>query len=319
MSCWYESPESQKDGWHWLGLAVDTPEEISSTDVVYQYIHQKQWKRIWWTCYIQDRLIALATRRPTRLCNINFHVDMPQQSDFEIMRLDSGYVISEEIPTFMRDVEMQKQGAALFISLAQLCICLDHVLQVRYSPVTPLENGSQSVTMLYPKDPHHVDDGEVEAVERQLMSWVACLPSCCRYMSTQWSEFRDESLSMTVRKMFLHMLFYTTLAVLHRTYSSRTQVPSKAYDAAMQISIMAQYMHQRRLENLLPSTVVTSILTASMVFLAEARNWPGHAQALSAFRINEHVLGELKQVHAIADHAMIISRAAVERLMISSR
>lgn len=314
MSYWYESPDSQKDGWHWLGLAIATLEGIASTDTIYRHTNQRQWKRIWWSCYIQDRLISLGTRRPTRLNNISFHVDMLQESDFDITRLENGCVISPEIPTFMRDVEMQKQGAAIFISLAQLCVCLEHVLQARYSLVSPLENDNQSVTMLYPKEPHHVNHDEVDAVEGELMSWAVRLPLCCRYMSIQLLESADESPSMVVRRMFLHILFYTALAVLHRAYSSQAQAPSKAYDAAIQISLMVQYLHQEQLEKLLPSTAVTSILTASMVYLTETINGSGQFQALYAFKMNENVLKELSQVYVMADHAIIISKAAIGRV-----
>jgi hypothetical protein len=308
MSHWYESPNSQKDGWHWLGLAIATLEGLAATAKTYEYTNQRQWKRLWWSCYVQDRLLSLASRRPTRLNNISFHVDLLLESDFEIMRLDGACIISSEIPTFMANPEMQRQSASIFISLAELCTCLDDILQTRYSLVTPMENGAQGATMFYPKQPCHIDYVEVEAVNDELMSWAISLPSGFCWMSAQ---FPTESPSMTVQKMFLHILFYTALAFLHRGTSGQTQAPSKAYDATTQIFTIVQHLHQQQLEKLLPSSAVTCILTASMVYLAESS---GQFQATDAFQMNEHVLAELSKVYTVADHAITISKAAALRL-----
>ncbi|KAI5456876.1 fungal-specific transcription factor domain-containing protein [Mariannaea sp. PMI_226] len=318
MSYWYESPDSEKDGRYWLDLAISTLEGIESTDMIDRYRDQKRWKRIWWSCYMQDRLIALCTRKPMRINGGDFHVDMLQESDFEIKQLDSGCNFPSTSSTFMRDIEMQKQ-AAMSISLAQLCVHIGQVLEVRYASVTPLENGNQTVTMLHPKGPHQLNRADVEAVEEELMSWASRLPLCCRYTPPELSFSTNEASSVIVLRMFLHILFYTILAVLHRACSSQAQAPSKAYDAAKQVSLIVKDLHQQNLAKLLPSMAVTSILTSLMAYVAECGHWSTQPQALYMLKTNLKVLEDLRQVHAVADYAILISRAAIKRVGIGSR
>ena len=87
MTYWYEAPDDPKDIWHWLGIAISLARTIgincntsqSSLDTK----TRKLWKRIWWSCYLRDRLISLGMRRPMRINEDDFDLGVLELEDFE--------------------------------------------------------------------------------------------------------------------------------------------------------------------------------------------------------------------------------------------
>lgn len=101
MTYWYETPDDQKDTWHWMGVAISLGHTIglhrnpANTNMPPQ--RRKLWKRIWWSCFMRDRLIALGMRRPTRIKDEDFDVPMLVEDDFDIKALpDSVQVVGPE-------------------------------------------------------------------------------------------------------------------------------------------------------------------------------------------------------------------------------
>ena len=88
MTYWYESPDDPKDVWHWLGIAVSVARTIglncdTSNAPLMSPQQRRLWKRIWWSCYMRDRLIAIGMRRPMRINEGDFDVAMLELDDFE--------------------------------------------------------------------------------------------------------------------------------------------------------------------------------------------------------------------------------------------
>lgn len=86
MTYWYESP-NPKDPWYWMGIALSLAEtagihgnmEISHMDIG----KQRLWRRIWWSCYMRDRIVTLGLSRPTRTKDGDCSVEMLTLGDFE--------------------------------------------------------------------------------------------------------------------------------------------------------------------------------------------------------------------------------------------
>lgn len=92
MTYWCETPDDQKDTWHWMGMGIllahtmglhRNPEK-SNMDPK----KQKLWKRIWWSCFMRNRLVSLGMRRPTRIKDDDYDVSILTFEDFEIQVLD---------------------------------------------------------------------------------------------------------------------------------------------------------------------------------------------------------------------------------------
>ena len=71
MSSWYSKWRERRHTWHWTGLAYDVARSVGlhrepSTRHVSDKVCRFR-KRLWWSLYIRDRMIALGTRRPMRI------------------------------------------------------------------------------------------------------------------------------------------------------------------------------------------------------------------------------------------------------------
>lgn len=339
MTYWYETPDDQKDTWHWMGVAISLAHTIGlhrnpgSTSMT--PAKQKLWKRIWWSCFMRDRLIALGMRRPTRIKDEDFDVPMLEPSDFELEALSQDNTVIPASCTLIRDVEMQRELAILCIAKAQLCVCISHMLKTQYSVLIrdkmKPENTTNSTMMLFPNK--QLDNIEsVNVVDHELLAWAESLPSCCQYRTLTPLDVKEGRSTLAVQRTLLHMVYYTTISALHRPQflpSSPLQAPTtsrqvqdmsrlRVRDAAMHITRMATELHQYRLERFLPTTGVTVILPAMIIHLLEMKNPTSQARerATRGFRQCMRVMEKLREVYAAADYATGFLDAALRKAAI---
>ncbi|RFU72312.1 cutinase transcription factor 1 beta [Trichoderma arundinaceum] len=339
MTYWYETPDDQKDTWHWMGVAISLAHTIGlhrNPEVTSMAVPtQKLWKRIWWSCFMRDRLIALGMRRPTRIKDEDFDVPMLLESDFELTALPDKVTIIPPECTLMRDVEMQRELAVMCIAKAKLCICISHMLKAQYSVLIrdnmKPENTTNSTMMLFPnKKLDNLDS--VKVVDAELKAWAASLPACCQYRMLVPADTKNGRSTLVVQRMLLHMVYHTTISALHRPQflpSSPMQAPTasrqvqemsrlKVKDAATHITGMATELHHLRLERYLPTTGVTVILPAMIIHLLEMKNPlpEARARATRGFRQCMRVMEKLREIYAAADYATGFLDAALRKAAI---
>lgn len=339
MTYWYETPDDQKDTWHWMGVAISLAHTIglhrNPGSTTMSPTKQKLWKRIWWSCFMRDRLIALGMRRPTRIKDEDFDVPMLEESDFEIAPLPDFINVIPPECTVMRDVNMQQELAVMCIAKAQLCLCISHMLKTQYSVLIrdkmKPENTTNSTMMLFPNK--QLDNVEsVNAVDMELMAWAESLPAVCQYRTLTPTDIENGKSTVAVQRMLLHMVYYTTISALHRPQflpSSPTQAPTtsrqvqemsrlRVRDAAMHITRMAAELHHFHLERYLPTTGVTVVLPAMIIHLLEMKNPVSDARerATRGFRQCMRVMDKLREVYAAADYATGFLDAALRKAAI---
>ncbi|KAM0346059.1 hypothetical protein ACHAPU_005820 [Fusarium lateritium] len=339
MTYWYETPDDQKDTWHWMGVAISLAHTIGlhrnpgSTSMA--PAKQKLWKRIWWSCFMRDRLIALGMRRPTRIKDEDFDVPMLEESDFEIEVLPESNTVIPPSCALVRNLDMQRELAIMCIAKAQLCVCISRMLKAQYSVLIrdkmKPENTTNSTMMLFPNK--QLDNVEsVTEVDHELMAWAESLPACCQYRTLTPLDVKDGRSTVAVQRTLLHMVYYTTISALHRPQflpSSPLQAPTtsrqvqdmsrlRVRDAAMHITRMATELHQYRLERFLPTTGVTVILPAMIIHLLEMKNPTPQARerATRGFRQCMRVMEKLREVYAAADYATGFLDAALRKAAI---
>jgi hypothetical protein len=217
MSYWYETPDDQKDTWHWMGVAISLSHTIglhrNPENSNMDSKRQKLWKRIWWSCYMRDRLVALGMRRPTRIKSEDCDVPMLTIDDFDI---DIGFDESEAFfwsadrrANEEKDVERQKQLAVLCIEKAKLCVCISHVLSAQYSVLNTnqgsltADGSTRTTMMLLPKK---LEPGceEVRKCDEELENWNNGLPSDAIY-GTPCAAGADPVLIL--HKALLHLIY----------------------------------------------------------------------------------------------------------------
>lgn len=335
LTYYYETPDDQKDTWHWMGVATSVAHTIglhrNPDKTNMDSKRTKLWKRIWWSTYMRDRLIALGMRRPTRIKSEDFDVPMLTLDDFEIAAIPDSVSCVPADCRVARDVGMQRQLAIMCIEKARLCLCISHVLSKQYCVLNNnqgLQN-DRTTMMLLPKklDP---ETSEVKACDEELQNWVKELKEEAKY-----SEVSTGDNSLDVNRALLHMVFFTTLSALHRpqvlpsSHGGPASVPAKidvASDildvsrrnvrrAASAITSIAQQLDQADLVKYLPTTGVTVLLPAIIIHLLDikAPEEETRRASLRGFCQCMAVMGKLRDLYAAADYSTAFLEAAIRK------
>ncbi|KAH8908761.1 cutinase transcription factor 1 beta [Coniochaeta sp. PMI_546] len=339
MTYWYETPDDQKDTWHWMGVAISLAHTIglhrNPANSLMPVRKQKLWKRIWWSCFMRDRLIALGMRRPTRIQDGDFDVPMLQEDDFEIEVLSEQNELLPAECRVVRDLDMQRELALMCIEKAKLCVCVSHMLKAQYSVLNRdgmrADNTTDSTMMLFPnKTLDNVEN--VHKVDMELMNWFSNLPQICEYRPLTPFDVQNGRATVAVQRNLLHMVYHTTVSALHRPQflpASQPNAPpvsrqiqemsrTRVRDAAGQITQMAAELHQYHLERYLPTAGVTVILPAMIIHLLEMKS-PSpdvRQKATKGFRQCMKVMEKLRDIYAAADFATGFLDAALRKAAI---
>jgi hypothetical protein len=335
MTYWYETPDDQKDTWHWMGVAISLAHTIglhrNPENSNMEPNKKKLWKRIWWSCFMRDRLVALGMRRPTRIKDEDYDVPMLTEDDFEIAPLSDSITIIPTDCTLIRDVDAQRELAHMCIAKAKLCLCISHVLGAQYSVLVRCqgmqgqEGSTRSSVMLFPKKLDQTD--EVERCDDELTQWVNELPACCQY--TNEMGVGNSAAPVFVQRALLHMVYFTTLSALHRPQvlpSAAISQPEgsrelqdssrkKVREASREITRVSQDLHARGLERYLPTTGVTVLLPAIIIHLLDIKSCNDDARqaAMDGFCQCMLVLEKLRDNYASADFATQFLEAAIRK------
>jgi len=335
LTYYYETPDDQKDTWHWMGVATSVAHTIglhrnpANTNLDSKRV--KLWKRIWWSTYMRDRLIALGMRRPTRIKSEDFDVPMLTLDDFEIGAAPEGLTCIPADCRVARDVDVQRQLAIMCIEKARLCLCISHVLSKQYCVLNNnhgLQN-DRTTMMLLPKklDP---ETSEVKTCDEELQKWVSELPDEAKYTDKPSGEA-----SLDLSRSLLHMVFFTTLSALHRpqvlpnsqggpaSTPAKVNVESDVLDvsrrnvrrAASAITSIAQRLDAGNLVRYLPTTGVTVLLPAIIIHLLDikAPEEETRRTSLRGFCQCMAVMGKLRDLYAAADYSVAFLEAAIRK------
>lgn len=291
----------------------------------------KLWKRIWWSTYMRDRLIALGMRRPTRIKSEDFDVPMLTLDDFELAPVPESVTCIPADCKVARDVESQRQLAVMCIEKARLCLCISHVLSKQYCVLNNnhgLQN-DRTTMMLLPKklDPA---TSEVKTCDEELQKWVNELPEEAKYTDKPSGEA-----AIDLARSLLHMVFFTTLSALHRpqvlpnsqggpaSAPTRNDVESDVLDAsrrnvrraASAITSIAQRLDTGGLVKYLPTTGVTVLLPAIIIHLLDikAPEEETRRTSLRGFCQCMAVMGKLRDLYAAADYSVAFLEAAIRK------
>lgn len=343
MTYWYETPDDQKDTWHWMGVAISLAHTIGlhrNSEKSNMDIRKKRlWKRIWWSCFMRDRLIALGMRRPTRIKDEDFDVPELTLEDFEIEPLAGDNLTIPHDCTLIRDVTMQADLAAMCIAKAKLCLIISHVLSAQYSVLVRhqgmaqgQEGNTRSSVMLFPKKLDQTD--EVKRCDQELTDWIQNLEPQYQYRTPTIDDISRGGSSPIVQLALLHMVYFSTVSALHRPQvlpsssvssgeSSTHPRPSPLQDisrskvrtASAEITRMSLDLHHLSLTRYLPTTGVTVLLPAIIIHLLDIKSCSDETRkrALRGFCGCMLVLERLRDNYAAADYAVQFLEAAIRK------
>jgi hypothetical protein len=336
MTYWYETPDDQKDTWHWMGVSLSLAHTIG--------LHRdpgtsgmsagrtRLWKRIWWSTYTRDRLIALGMRRPMRVKDDDCDVPMLTIDDFEFK------TFPPEVLNMLGDCELldnlqdQRHLAMMFIEKAKLCLCVSRVLSAQYSVLSHRFGGTTETTMMLVPKKSSSETFQVRQCDEALEHWQANLPAEIQYQSSSFKGPRSTGFSQAEESLVLHrallrMIYLTTSSALHRpqvlpaspfpTVEAELQEVSrnKVRRAAVEITNIAQGLHRLNLTRYMPTAGVTVLLPAVIIHLLDIKsNDPSvRMGSLQRFYQCMRILQRLREIYASADFATSFLEAAIRK------
>ncbi|KAL1953727.1 hypothetical protein VTO42DRAFT_2326 [Malbranchea cinnamomea] len=331
MTHWYEMPDDQKDTWHWMGVSLSLAHTIglhrnpanSSMDVR----RQKLWKRIWWSIYTRDRLIALGMRRPTRIKDEDCDVPLLTIDDFDFKPFSPEVIRVVGDCEMVRNVVQQKELATMFVEKAKLCLCISHVLSAQYSVLSHKFGGTTETTMMLVPKKGAAETCEVRKCDDELETWLANLPEVAHYRPPTSSSLSHGEEVLHLHRAILKMIYYTTSSALHRpqvlpaTPNPNVEVElqmlsrTKVRQAAVEITNIAQDLHTLDLVRYLPTTGVTVLLPAVIIHLLDIKSNDLSIRNSSLHRFYQcmQILSRLREIYASADFATQFLEAAIRK------
>jgi len=337
MTYWYETPDDQKDSHHWMGIAVSlshtiglhrNPERSSMTQK-----RRKLWKRIWWSTYMRDRLIALGMRRPTRIKDEDFDVPLLELDDFEIGSATSINCLPASC-TLLRDVDKQRHLATLCVEKSKLCICISHVLAAQYSVLhnnhgVQSKEGSTRTTMMLVARKADPEVCGVRGCDDELRKWKSLLPPEAEYQKPVENTNQSGNGCIEVNRSLLHLVYHATVSALHRPQvlpSGVYPVDGPANDlldlsrsnvrfAASQITAIAENLDKYDLVRFLPTTGITVLLPAIIIHLLDikAPDETTRRASLQGFCQCMQIMSKLRDIYAAADYSTAFLEAAIRK------
>lgn len=342
MTFWYETPDDQKDSHHWMGIAVSLSHTIGlHRDPERSSMAPKQkrlWKRIWWSTYMRDRLIALGMRRPTRIKNEDFDVPMLTVDDFEFSTVSPHSSCIPPSCKLMHDKSMQRDLAIMCVEKAKLCICISHVLSTQYSVLhnNTREQGHEGTTRTTMMLVARKDDPEncsVRSCDAELKQWKASIAPEAKFKPSSLFDLTAGRGAIALHRSLLHMIYLATLSALHRpqvlpsTAAPPRKTASEVLDtsrrtvrfAANRLTAVAQNLNELDLVRCLPTSGITVLLPAIIIHLLDIKA-PDEATrraSLQGFCQCMQILNKLRDIYAAADYSTAFLEAAIRKAEIT--
>ncbi|KAE8364495.1 fungal-specific transcription factor domain-containing protein [Aspergillus caelatus] len=330
MSYYYDAPGHQKDSWHWMGVVLSLAHTIGlNRDPItlgMDLKRQRMWKRIWWSIYVRDRLIALGTRRPIYAIDEDSNVPVLSLDDFELQCCSPNIIKLFGGSNILENCGARRELALMFIEKTKLCILLGYILSTQYFTVR-YESGMPTETMMLSPKSSTAGEGKLFHLNLLLENWLSYLPTEAHFTPLGHSKLSDVQQVLHLHRAILKMIYHTASSALHRPQLTSITPPTsshskfqeisacKVFHAAMEVTDIALEMDSLGLTSNYPPIGVTVLMPAAMVHLLKIRSDNRGVRIASSQRLCQciRILNSLRDVYAVADFACTILKAAIQK------
>ncbi|KNG89687.1 hypothetical protein ANOM_002290 [Aspergillus nomiae NRRL 13137] len=248
-----------------MGLFRDLPTGYA------RHYNQKLHRRVAWTCYMADSLIALRLRCLPLIRSVDFNVSLLTEDDFDVGHISMDSQLLLPWCTFIRCVEVQKYLADICVSQAQLCLCIRRVLNVQARRNSAEISSDAIATPPESPNKHHSDYlSSIWMSQKALTDWEYSLSPISQRPPTVFGIGSHESPLVTLHRNVLHMIYQGVVCVLYQSQIFQSST-SRMQHAARQITEIATELDDMNLLHSLPIIGSTTILIAMIIHLAEVQ------------------------------------------------
>ncbi|OAP60804.1 hypothetical protein AYL99_05806 [Fonsecaea erecta] len=224
LTYWYDARETHKERKFWIRAAVTLAQDLG-LDLHLETCGTKQHrmlKRLWWCCFMRDQFVALMTWTPPQLGARHRHLPMLELDDFETQDFSPGVSHLLKEWNFVDGQRSKIRLATLCIEKAKLCVCINEILQARYSSLR-YESDRRMMTILVPR--HSTANAfEILELDRQLQQWYRGLSNAGKFDLRDPTDcaFMKTSNIIAMHRAHLKLLFLSAMIALHRPQVSET-------------------------------------------------------------------------------------------------
>ena len=310
LANWNETPGDNKGAWHWMGVAISLAQTLGmhrKSESKAQSHESKLYKRIWWSCYFRDRMLAIAMGRLLRIRDSEFDTPPLTLEDFDIVDLPHGL----ENPFMDRnDLTIL---ANLCIKAMELCKLVTGVIELHFSVIQPedstsraKENNGMTATMVFIKQ-SPPEEHMLQWYDEKLKLWHSTLPSSYIYGASSVQGYRSPC--VMVNAASLHLIFWAAVSALHRPrFEGRQNVisASRVEEAALEVLKVDREMHKTGLDQYLPATGIPFQFPAFITLTQGLKNQKaaGIAKTLEALYYCFKVVETLRKSFVGGDSAI---------------
>jgi len=287
-------------------------------------------KRIWWTLYLRDRLLALGLRQSPLIARTECNLPELENGDFDVQQPSQVVCSIFRDCGLLQDLDQQARLAEVCIAQLQLSHHLADILQARYTTFGPKMGCTKLIALvLVPKAlADNAEDAQV--CSRNLDLWFRGLPDHLKYRSRLSLCFDPGQGILMLHCSILNLFYYALVCALHRPYPSpilrdlsatETCFQRKSLHAAdASMSILSE-LQIHDLIGFLPTQGITFMLQAAITFLGDSKSSSTQLQSRNQQNLEAclQVLQCLRDVHTYSFWATNLLTTAAGKLHKRSR
>lgn len=332
MTCWYDGPEDTKGRWHWLQIALSYANEIglnrNNLSMDFSPSQQRSRRRLWWCCYIRDRLVSLTDRRPCHIRDEDVEIPLLCADDLET-RFLTEVLRRNNVAATASQVHMLSE---LCIEKVRLCTLFGQVLRSLYVPRGHRRHPNSEIRIvLIPQESDRAAvAGEVVRLDHELGQWTSRLHSRMR---------GKECDVLRLHRDLLDLVYHSICSMVHRPQvgnghgyvegsaarTLRSVSLQRLRDAAQETTNIARSLMDDGLIERLAPIGITTLLFAGMHHISDMcckstsapTSTSVRAVATLFFDHTLQCLYRLRHVYGSARHAIGLLRIVHESKKIS--
>ncbi|KAL3441400.1 fungal-specific transcription factor domain-containing protein [Aspergillus insuetus] len=261
LGLWYDDANDRNGAWHWIGIAIGLAQSIglhrhlrlANSSYPISKGLESIYRRIWWTCFIRDRWLSLATGRPMRINLDDCDVEEPNASDIsDELKGMASQIYGDYLP-YGADIL-----ADLWLQLLKISSALGAVLTIHYKvglPRPSLEDFQKSEDLV-----------------------ESSRPKC--------DKIKGSNPQLEVFVYQLTLFYEATVLVLFRPYLSKCPLNAdaavqdnwqriclqKVRSAAANTSQTLERLLEMDLVRYMKSMAITSIVPAMQIYLLDCKS-----------------------------------------------
>ncbi|KAJ5585655.1 C6 transcription factor (Ctf1B) [Penicillium hetheringtonii] len=325
-----DDPVAVKDSWYWLGTSLSFAQAVNFHLDTPGYCKGEKGlpRRIWWSIFTQDKILALSMKYPCRIRDDTYQVPMLVLDDFELHRADPAIhsIVGQDMR--IQDTEYQKKLALITIQTATMSVVIGEILMLQYIPsLRASSNGELPSITVIPRR---------TATRQDIRLYESKLALCMKFQNaeSQWNGAEanrhlgtSEGETLLLIQAETSLMHLTTLMALYRpqvrpaqsatSIGSDLQVYSQhqAKSVATEILEICNILKENGLLPQLSHTTVLSVYQAALIHLSFLNSADAVEQMLGFNKFDQLVrlLKDMDDIHITAKLGASLLHSIVQK------